>query len=217
MKYLGLTLILLTGACASSELPASGIATSASARTVNLASYRSFSFGDADPPRSGYQVSPHSLEVQQHLTTLVEAALVERGYLKAAKGGDLTVKIASGTAPPTSVTGDRIDSVRGPEGFIGIDVYDNATGAELWQGSAFAEISLETIDDGLLQRGVAHMLSTFPRQGGSGNGTQRVSMLGRSGGFRFAFVLPKDSDFCLGTGGPPRLGFGRTVHLEGYH
>lgn len=177
MKWIPLTLLVFTGACASTQTPSSGTATSESTQTTNLAGYHTFSFGSSDPPRPGYEVSSHSLDVQQHLMPLVEAAFTERGYARSAEGADFVVKIASGTAPPTPAAGERIDSLRGPQGFIGIDVYDKATGTEVWQGTAFAEIAMDKIDDDLLRRGVAHMLSTFPRQGGASDPRQRLGAL----------------------------------------
>jgi hypothetical protein len=46
-------------------------------------------------------------------------------------------------------------------GFIGIDIYAGASGTQIWQGSAFAEIDPMAIDDALLRRGVDHMLEGF--------------------------------------------------------
>jgi len=163
MKSIVLPLMLATASCASTPPTTHATAQSVSAASAPLASYRTFSFGDADPPRAGYEVSAHSLEVQQHLTSLVEAAFVERGYVKSGEGGDLIVKLTSGTAVPAASPGERTPGVP-PQGFIGIDVYDRTTGAEVWQGTAFAEIALDKIDDDLLRRGVGRMFATFPQR-----------------------------------------------------
>jgi hypothetical protein len=46
-------------------------------------------------------------------------------------------------------------------GFIGVDIYSQASGNQIWQGSAFAEIDPMKIDDALLRQGVDHMLDGF--------------------------------------------------------
>jgi len=176
MKWVPFAFICATTACAGEPVPPPSTARSVSAASAPFASYHTFSFANADAPRAGYEVSPHSLEVQQHLARLVEAGLVERGYLKSAEGGDFMVKLASGTALRTSPLGER-NVTRTPQGFIGIDVYDKATGAEVWQSTAFAEISLETIDDELLQRGVTRMLASFPKQGAATASSHELSAL----------------------------------------
>jgi hypothetical protein len=175
MKWITFGSICVITACAGAPAAPPG-ARIVSAETAPFASYRTFSFGNADPPREGYDVSPHSLEVQQHLAGLVEAAFVARGYVKSTEAGDFTVKLASGTNSETSSVGER-SAVRRPEGFIGIDVYDRATGAEVWHGTAFAEISLDKIDDELLRRGITHMLAGFPTQGGSSAANRELSGL----------------------------------------
>ncbi|HET7542379.1 MAG TPA: DUF4136 domain-containing protein [Polyangiaceae bacterium] len=127
---------------------------------ASFAGYHTFSFGEANPPRAGFEVSQHSLEVQRVLGSLVEAGFIERGYKKTLGGSDFIIKLASGTAsalPPT----DYAEGVP-PRGFIGIDVYDAASGREVWQSTAFAEIDLQKIDHDLLRRGVDHMLASVP-------------------------------------------------------
>jgi hypothetical protein len=94
---------------------------------------------------------------------MVQTALEARGYVQDPGKGDFIVKLASGTWEPPSSSVERPVEVLPPaRGFIGIDVYDGTTGIEVWQGSAFAEIDPQKIDDTLLQRGVMHMLAQLP-------------------------------------------------------
>ncbi|HWZ87401.1 MAG TPA: DUF4136 domain-containing protein, partial [Polyangiaceae bacterium] len=59
------------------------------------------------------------------------------------------------------------------QGYVGIDIYDGPTGGEVWQGSAFAEIDPEKVDDSLLRMGVSHMLANFPARDAAGVASAR--------------------------------------------
>ncbi|MET0791638.1 MAG: DUF4136 domain-containing protein [Polyangiaceae bacterium] len=133
---------------------------------ASFASYHTFSFGLSDPPKAGYEVTARSLEVQRRLRLVVLAALQQRGYALEDAGGDFIVKLAAGTGPAVYIAtqghDERATDSGLAQGFVGISVYDRATGNEVWQASAFAEISPAKIDDSLLQMGVNHMLKDFP-------------------------------------------------------
>jgi hypothetical protein len=172
MKWLALALLGPLGACAASApAPNYAVASKVAAPDVSSASYHTFAFGLAEKPRAGYEVTPRSLDVQRRLRGLVKAALEERQIAETTDHPDLVVKIAAGSGsgfqlrPATSsaVLAGAPERTQ-PEpavGFIGIDIYSGATGNQLWQGAAFAEVDPGKIDDALLQRGVAHMLECF--------------------------------------------------------
>lgn len=142
-------------------------ATSVSAPHASFDRYASFSFGLVDAPQAGYQVTSRTLEVQQHLQPVVKADLQRVGYVFREEGGDLVVRLVTGMTPKL-VSGGSADSfdetrVTPARGYIGINIYDRATGSMVWQGSASAEINPDRIDDALLQRGAAHLLANFPK------------------------------------------------------
>jgi hypothetical protein len=169
MKWLVLALLGATS-CTTAAVPKTAVATSVSSPSVSLAAYHAFSFGLADQPKSGYEVTPRSLEVQRRLRPLVLAALQARGYIENETNADFIVKLATGTGPGPGPGSDleRAVNVSTARGFIGINIYDAPTGTEVWQGSAFAEIDPEKIDDSLLKMGVSHMLADFPAREPSG-------------------------------------------------
>jgi Domain of unknown function (DUF4136) len=169
MKWMALALLGATS-CTTAAVPNSAVATSVSSPHVPLAAYHTFSFGLADQPKSGYEVTPRSLEVQRRLRPLVLAALQERGYTENETKADFIVKLATGTGagPGPGPEVERAVHVPVARGFIGINIYDAPTGTEVWQGSAFAEIDPEKIDDSLLEMGVSHMLAGFPARESAG-------------------------------------------------
>jgi hypothetical protein len=168
----------LVACAAAPPAPNNAVASSVAAPNVSFASYHTFAFGLADPPRPGYEVTERSLEVQRRLRLVVKTALEARGLREATENPDIVVRLATGSGwgpPRPSRDSPLVPSERGPTpavGFIGIDIYEGASGSQVWQGSAFAEIDPMKIDDALLQRGVDHMLQSF--------GSPRVDSVARA-------------------------------------
>ena len=166
MKWIVLAFIAALPACTKVAPRDQTSATVVAAPHASFASYHTFSFGLSDPPKAGYEVTPRSLEVQRRLRLVVLAALQQRGYTLDDAGGDFIVKLASGTGPAVYIATQGLDERATDtglaQGFIGINIYDRATGSEVWQASAFAEIAPAKINDSLLEMGVNHMLKDFP-------------------------------------------------------
>ena len=148
--------------------PARAVATTVAAPHAPFEKYRTFSFGLAEPPKPGYEITPRSLEVQRRLRPLVQDELKGRGYTASDSNGDFIVKLVGGTGAEPNPAAERAIATKMARGFIGLDIYDAATGTQVWQGSAFAEIDPDKIDDSLLKLGVTHMLAGFPQKNGDG-------------------------------------------------
>lgn len=166
MKWIALAFIAALNSCTRVAPRDQTSATVIAAPHASLASYHTFSFGLSDPPKAGYEVTARSLEVQRRLRLVVLAALQQRGYTPDDVNGDFIVKLAAGTGPAVYIATQGLDERATDtglaQGFIGINVYDRATGNEVWQASAFAEISPAKIDDSLLEMGASHLLKDFP-------------------------------------------------------
>jgi hypothetical protein len=168
MKWMNVALLGVVTSCTTAAPPSkTAVATFASPH-ASFASYHTFSFGLSDQPKAGYEVTPRSLEVQRRLRPVVLEALQGRGYLEDQTKSDFIVKLTAGTGAIPNPSVEHAPPTGLARGFIGIDVYDASTGTEVWQGSAFAEIDPEKIDDTLLKMGVAHMLSDFPARDTAG-------------------------------------------------
>jgi Domain of unknown function (DUF4136) len=168
MKWMTVALLGAATSCSAAATPSKTMATSFASPHSSLASYHTFSFGLADQPKAGYEVTPRSLEVQRRLHPLVLEAFKDRGYIEDEAKADFTVKLAAGTGELPNPGLEHAVPTGLARGFIGIDVYDASTGTQVWQGSAFAEIDPEKIDDSLLKMGVTHMLADFPSYAAAG-------------------------------------------------
>ncbi|HET7545993.1 MAG TPA: DUF4136 domain-containing protein [Polyangiaceae bacterium] len=162
MKWTGFALVAVATACAPAAAPNKPVASSISAPHASLELYRTYTFGLSDQPKAGYVVTPRSLEVQRRLRPAVVEVLQEHGYVENDTKAELIVKLAAGTGEIPNPAAERAVPGKLARGFIGIHIYDAQAGTEVWQGSAFAEIEPEKIDDGLLKMGVNHMLADFP-------------------------------------------------------
>jgi hypothetical protein len=167
MKWITLALLAATTACGSTTtLAPRASASGIGSPQADFTKYKTFSFGPANPPATGYAVTERSLEVQRKLAQLVQASLQERGYQESADKADLVIKVSTGSG---TLPGDKVQrgnaAAEASAGFIGVDAYESASGAGVWHGSAFAEIDPERIDERLLSRGVQDMLAAFPARG----------------------------------------------------
>jgi hypothetical protein len=166
MRCVTLALVSTLSACSANTSEPPAAASSIGSLRADFTRYRTFTFGPANPPAAGYQVTPRSLEVLRRLAPIVQASLEKRGYTPSSEG-DLIVKISAGT---DTNAGERLYSEDPPRtfvGFIGLDAYDRVTGATIWHGTGTAEVEPELVDDRLLTRGVERMLSNFPARGQS--------------------------------------------------
>ncbi len=167
MKWMPLALLVASTACsASTPTPPRATASGIGSPKADFTKYQTFTFGPANPPASGFEITERSLEVQRKLAQLVQASLQGRGYRQSEEKADLVIKLSTGSG---TLAGDKIQrgnvSAHVSAGFIGIDAYDSTSGAGIWHGAAFAEIDPAHIDDGLLSRGVEDMLAAFPARG----------------------------------------------------
>jgi hypothetical protein len=162
MKWTTIALVGALTACTAAAVHPKGVATSVASPRASFAQYQTFSFGLADPPKPGYEVTQRSLEVERRLRPLVQDVLKRRGYAEGDANGDFIVKLATGTGTAPIRGEERSGSTDLARGYIGIDIYDRLSGAQVWQGSAFAEIDPQKIDDSLMRLGVTHMLADFP-------------------------------------------------------
>jgi hypothetical protein len=159
------TLVLLCAMASCRSVTASGPQVNeVTSPSASFSRYSAFSFGLADRPPAGYEISSRSLEVERRIRAHVLAFLEQRGYVEDNARADFVVKYASGTREVAGPGGGYLD-VEGPssvEESISIDVYDAATGTHVWHGDARAEIDRKKIDDNLLRLSVERVLADVP-------------------------------------------------------
>jgi len=139
---------------------------------ASLDHYRTFSFGPAEGPPTGYRASSRSPDVQRLLEPLIAAELTRRGYAPASAKGDLIIEYGFGRravvvhesseAPLASWLPDDENSAM-VEGSLVVDAFDAATGGvRLWHGATRGQIESDHIDNDLLRRSVVELIAAFP-------------------------------------------------------
>jgi len=155
---------------------ASGCARNVSVRTAtnpaaSFEHYRTFSFGSAEGPPRGYQLSSRSPEVQRLLEPLITTGLTQRGYAPASGNGDLFIEYGFGrravvvheaSETPTASWLPDDENATFVEGSLVIDAFDASTGVRVWHGASREQIDSSHIDNDLLKRSVAELLAAFP-------------------------------------------------------
>jgi hypothetical protein len=130
--------------------------------------YRTFAFGLTEAPPAGYQRSARSLAVQRLMRPLIATAFEQKGYGSGGQKPDLVVTFSSGTLEesvprvinPYESVNDVVFTAS-----IAVDVFDAATGLQVWHGAGSAEVDPKKVNDDLLQRGVRDLLASFPSRG----------------------------------------------------
>jgi hypothetical protein len=166
MKLCVVTLLgALTISCGGTAAHMAQVRTAA-APSASFSQYRTFAVGLTEAPPSGYQVSSRSLEAQMRIRPLIVAALEERGYTPQREGdrADLTVRFASETreAPVRNIAKNPDNHETILEGALIVDVFDSATGVQVWHGSAVTKVARDHLDEGLLATGVHELIGRFP-------------------------------------------------------
>jgi hypothetical protein len=161
-----LAALFLVASCAATNPSApAGRGYAVSAPDTAFREYRTFSFGLTERPPVGYQRSARSLGVQRLMRPLIAATLEQKGYSSASDKPDLVVTFSSGTLDelvprvinPYESVKDVIFTAS-----IAVDVFDAATGLQVWHGTGSSQVDPKRVNGELLQRGVQELLAAFP-------------------------------------------------------
>jgi hypothetical protein len=144
---------------------------------VDVSGRSVFSIGAPTGTPPGYTGSGRADEVVRRAGVIAARILVSKGCTVRREGlGDLNVEIGAGrreatVAPilpiplPSGRQAARIEASEREdiaEGALIIDVVNTATQALVWHGAARVVMEPSAIDDALLERATAAILSTFP-------------------------------------------------------
>jgi hypothetical protein len=165
MRFIPLALLAAMASCHAMTSTGPAVQTAMS-QNAPFPRYHTFSFGLAGPPPDGSAISARSLEAEWRTRELVIAALTRKGYVEVRSKADVIVRLSSGTREVLhSQAPDNFDPPPSTEeASVSIDMYDAATGLQVWHGYAVAEIDSATVDEALLQRGVEGVFAGLPVQ-----------------------------------------------------
>jgi hypothetical protein len=164
MRTIALVLLATTAAChamTTSETPQAAT----TLQTAAFSRYHTFAFSLAGQPPAGYDVSGRSLEAERRTHDLLVTALVRKGYVEDRGNADFLVRLSSGTrdVPP----GDPETGYRPPsseEAVVAIDLFDAASGSQVWHGIALADADPASIGGASLQGAVQSAIAAIPPQ-----------------------------------------------------
>jgi hypothetical protein len=134
------------------------------ARADAFSRYHTFSFDLPGQPPAGYDVNERSMEAEGRVRQAVVAALVRKGYAETSKGGDLVVRLSSGTHELIENITDTGVEPRGEEAYVTIDLFDAANHTQVWHGVAVSNAEPLTIDVARLQGSVMTAIAAVPAQ-----------------------------------------------------
>jgi uncharacterized protein DUF4136 len=167
MRILELVLLGAMGACAATTQPSVQLQ-SESISGGSFPVYRTFGFRLAETPPAPFRVSSRSFEVESQMRSLVAAELVRKGYVEQPDSAkpDFVVRLASGYTSEVYYTGEPGYDTLAPhaveKGAIVIDAFDTSSAAQVWHGSAEAEVDPKRINSQLLEASVQRVLASFP-------------------------------------------------------
>jgi hypothetical protein len=168
MKFIGLVLLGTMAACAATTPPKVQIQTD-SFSLASFPGYRTFEFRLAETPPSPFQASSRSFEVERQMRSLVAAELVRKGYVEEQDSAkpDFVIRLASGYASEAYYAGVEAASEAPAaeaveKGEIVIDAFDTSSAAQVWHGTAEAEVDPDRINSRLLEASVQRVLASFP-------------------------------------------------------
>jgi Domain of unknown function (DUF4136) len=164
MKATMLLLVGLLAACGGTGLSNRHVQ-SETAASPTFANYRTFAFGPATQPVAPFGVSGRSFEVERRLRPLVVAELQSKGYTEQTGQAkpDFMVSFASGYFREEDSAQMEPGAALGVlKGQVVIDAFDVTSEAQVWHGTAEAEVDPKKIDDQLLQSAVRRVLAPFP-------------------------------------------------------
>jgi hypothetical protein len=153
------------GAAGSSGTP---VRTTDSSLGAAFANYHTFGFRFAGQPAAPFEVSARSFEGERRMRPLIVAELLRKGYEEQTGRDkpDFTVSFGLGYAKEanqlTEQTATPIE-----KGRMAIDAFDTSSNAQVWHGTAEAQVNPAKIDDSLLAAAVQQLLAPFPARGGA--------------------------------------------------
>jgi hypothetical protein len=150
--------------------PAARVETAETSAGTALARYHTFGFRPAGQPTPPFEVTARSFEVEGRMRPLIVAELLRKGYTEQTGQDkpDFVLAFESGYSKEAMANGEEVgfagaaSAPRIVRGKITVDAFDMSSDAQVWHGTAEAEVDPKRIDNQLLQMAVQKLLSPFP-------------------------------------------------------
>ena len=158
----GLALLGATFSCHAMASARPEIVRAVMSQDAPFARYHGFSFGLDEQPPVGYEITARSLDAERSARQTVVAELVRKGYVQDDGKADFIVRLSSGTRVVSHSDMESHDAPSTEEANVTIDIYDTATGSQVWHGLAIADLD-ELQRSGSTVRGLVQgVFAQFP-------------------------------------------------------
>jgi hypothetical protein len=128
---------------------------------VNFSAYKTYSWVQAQLPPGGNPI------IQQQIIADLDASLAQKGYLKVATTGDLSVILTLGAREKTDVEswgrfGLQTSVYQYTEGQLSLDAFDTKTNQALWHGQSSETINPDKPNPSKIDAAITKMMIQFP-------------------------------------------------------
>lgn len=128
---------------------------------VNFSAYKTYSWVQASVPPGGNPI------MQQQIVADLDSALSQKGYLKAASNGDLSLILTIGAQQKTDVEswgrfGLQTSVYQYTQGQLSLDAFDTKTQQAVWHGQASETVDPDKPNPSKVSAGIQKLMAQFP-------------------------------------------------------
>jgi hypothetical protein len=128
---------------------------------VNFSAYKTYSWVQATAPAGGNPI------MQQQIIADMDAALAQKGYVKSADSGDLSLILTIGAQQKTDVEtwgrfGLQTSVYQYTQGQLSLDAFDTKTKQAVWHGQASETVNPDKPNPSKVSAGIQKLMAQFP-------------------------------------------------------
>ena len=128
---------------------------------VNFSTYKTYTWVQAQAPAGGNPI------IQQQILADIDSALAQKGYQKAAEGGDLSLILTVGAREKTDIQsfgrfGLQTSVYQYTQGQLSLDAFDTKTQQAVWHGQASQTVNPDKPNPSKIDAAIAKLMTQFP-------------------------------------------------------
>lgn len=128
---------------------------------ANFSAYKTYTWVQAQAQAGGNPI------IQQEILADIDSALAQKGYQKAASGGDLSMILTLGAQDKTDIEsygrfGFQTSVWQYTQGQLSLDAFDSKTKQAVWHGQATETIDPNKPNQAKIDAGVQKLMNKFP-------------------------------------------------------
>lgn len=157
---IGVAFAVCTGLSSQASFAGPSISTQA-APGVNFSAYKTYTWVQAQVPAGGSPIT------YQQIISDLDSALAQKGYVKAASNGDLSLILTLGAREKTDVEswgrfGLQTSVYQYTQGQLSLDAFDTKTRQPIWHGQASQTINPDKPNPAKVDAAIQKLMTQFP-------------------------------------------------------